>query len=116
MAESFLIKLSLVISIAGLIILFFISEKIRPKEYQINLLSKENLEQLIKIKGTINNVKEIKGLIIMTVEDKSGEIKVILSRKNQILKPEKDQEVEVIGKFKAYQKDFEIEAQEIKIL
>ena len=54
-----MIKLSLVISIAGLLILFFISEKIRPKEYQINLLSKENLEQLIKIKGIYSGLGKI---------------------------------------------------------
>ncbi len=109
-------KLSLIISIIGLVVLFLISERIKPKEYQINLLSKENLEQLIKIKGKITNIKEVKGLSIMEVEDESGKIKVILSKKDQIVKPKKGQEVEVMGKFQAYQKDFEIEAQEIKIL
>ena len=116
MAESLLIKISLVLSIIGIIILFFISGKIKPKEYQINFLSKNNLEELVKIKGKITDIKESKGLTMLTVADKSSEIKVILQKSNQIIKPKKGQEIEVTGKFRTFRKDFEIEAEEIKVL
>lgn len=116
MTESLLIKISLVLSIIGIIILFFISDKIKPKEYQISFLSKEQLEELVKIKGQITDIKELKDLTVLTIKDKSGLIKVTLLKNNQIIKPKKGQEVEVIGKFRTFRKDFEIEAQEIKIL
>ena len=116
MAESLLIKITLVISIIGIIILFFISDKLKPKEYQINFLSKENLEELVKIRGKITDLKETQGITILTIEDKSGPIKVTLFKNNQIIKPRKGQFVEVIGKFKTFRKEFEIEAKEIKIL
>ena len=116
MAESFLIKVSLVMSIIGIIILFFIADKFKPREYQISLLSKENLDDLIIIKGEIVNIKESNAVSILTIKDKSGEIKVALFKNNQIINPKKGQIVEVMGKFKAFRKEFEIEAKEIKIL
>ncbi|MEK6936491.1 MAG: OB-fold nucleic acid binding domain-containing protein [Nanoarchaeota archaeon] len=116
MAEDLLVKIALVVTIVGIIILFLISDKVKPREYQINLLSKENLDQLVKIKGEITEIKETQSLSLLTVEDKKGKIKVVLSKKHQIVKPKKGQEVEVIGKFKTFREDFEIDAEEIKIL
>ena len=89
MAESFLIKLSLVMSIVGIIILFFISDKLKPKEYSISLLSRENLENTIKVNGKITDIKETKDISVLTLKDGSGEIKVTLFKNNQIIKPKK---------------------------
>ena len=116
MAEDLLLKVSFVLSIVGIIILFFILDKVKPKEYNINLLSKENLDEFVKIKGEITEIKETNSLSILTVKDESKSINVILNKKNQIIKPKKGQKVEVTGKFRTFRKDFEIEAEEIKIL
>ena len=103
-------------SIVGIIILFFISDKLKPKEYSISLLSRENLENTIKVNGKITDIKETKDISVLTLKDGSGEIKVTLFKNNQIIKPKKGQFVEVIGKYKIFRKEFEIEAKEIKIL
>ena len=101
-------------TIIGIIILFLVSSKVKIKEYPINKLSKEVLEQEVKITGKIKNLKQTKDLTILTVEDKTDSIKVVLYEKNIELKL--GLKIEVIGKFKVYQKEFEIEANEVNIL
>lgn len=114
MVEDFLIKISLVFSIIGIIILFLISDKIKPKEFQISKLSKDELEQEVKIIGKIKTLKQSNEMTALTIEDKTDSIKVILFEKD--LKLKTGLKVEVIGKFKAYQKEFEIEADSVKVL
>ena len=115
MTESLLIKVSLVFSIIGIIILFFISDKIKPKEYQINKLTKDELEKEVKIIGKIKNLKQLNKGLLITLEDKTSSIKVILFE-NKNIKLRTGINIEVIGKLKTYQKEFEIEAHEINIL
>jgi len=116
MIESNLIKISLILSLVGIVILILISDKIKIKDYQINELSKEVLEKEVTVSGKIVNIKETPGLEIITISDNTKPIKVVLFKDENKIQLKKGQEIEVTGKLKIYQKDFEIEAKEIKII
>ena len=116
MEESLLIKISLIMSLVGIILLFLISNKIKVKEYPVNLLSKELLENHVTVTGIVTNLKESPKFLFLTIEDKNKDIiKVLLDNKKGI-RLRKGLEIKVTGKLKVYQKEFEIEASEIKIL
>ena len=107
-------KITLVLSIIGILLLFFISDKIKPKEYSLSELSKEVLEKEIKVKGEITKITEKPELTIMYIKDSTEkEIKVISFGK---LNLKKGLNIEVIGKLKSYKNELEIEAKEINLI
>ncbi len=116
MAESTLINISLFMAIIGIIILFFISDKIKIKEYNLNEISEELIDKEIKINGKIEDIKELKNSLLLTLSENKNKLKVIIYKKDKIVGLKKNQMIEVTGKLKIYEKEFEIEAEEIKII
>ena len=122
MSESNLISISLALSIIGIIILFFISDRIKVKEYQIKdimldkTLSKDLLEKDIIVKGIITNLKETANSLLITISENKNYLKIIVYKKNNLVKLKEGQRIEVKGKLKTFEKEFEIEASEIKLI
>ena len=122
MSESNLISISLVLSLIGIIILFFISDRIKVKEYQIKdimldkTLSKDLLEKDIIVKGKITNLKETANSLLITISENKNYLKIIVYKKNNLVKLKEGQRIEVKGKLKTFEKEFEIEASEIKLI
>ena len=122
MSESNLISISLVLSLIGIIILFFISDRIKVKEYQIKdimldkTLSKDLLEKDIIVKGIITNLKETANSLLITISENKNYLKIIVYKKNNLVKLKEGQRIEVKGKLKTFEKEFEIEASEIKLI
>ena len=122
MSETNLISISLALSIIGIIILIFISDKIKVKEYQIKeimldqTLSKSLLEKEIQVKGVITNLKETSNSLLITISENKNNLKVIVYKKDKVIKLNKGQRIEVKGKLKTFEKEFEIEATEIKVI
>ncbi len=116
MTESILIKITLIMFLIGILILIIISDKTKIKEYPINKISKDLIEKEIKITGKISNLKETKDYIIVNITNDKNSIKSIIYKNKTSLKLKEGQKVELTGKVKVYEKEFEIEAIEIKIL
>jgi len=122
MSESNLISISLALSIIGIIILFFISDRIKVKEYQIKdimldkTLSKDLLEKDIIVKGIITNLKETANSLLIIISENKNYLKIIVYKKNNLVKLKEGQRIEVKGKLKTFEKEFEIEASEIKLI
>ena len=68
-----------------------------------------------KIKGFITEMRDFPGLFILTVKDGTGEIKVIAYKEEEI-KLERYDLVEIEGSVKEYQGKIEIDAKQIKVL
>lgn len=113
MEEKTLLKLSLIVSLIGLLILIIILENIEIKEYHIKDLTKKDLEKEVKIKGTITRVTETPGLYIFNLKDKTGEIAGVIF-KEEPLNITTNQKVEVLGKIKEYKDKLEIEVEQLK--
>ena len=55
MKETTLLKIALVCSLVGLIVLYFISQRIEVKDYKPSLLNK-NVGDDVKLKGTVTKI------------------------------------------------------------
>lgn len=110
-----LLRLALVTSIVGLILLFFLSENLEPPLMPIKEISEKYFDSYVKVAGEITNVKETKGLYILTVEDATDEIEVVIFKDKNVTFSE-DTQVEVIGKVTKYWTRLQIEAVEVRAI
>ena len=73
MEEKKLLQIALISGIVGIIILFIVSERINLEVSNINSITLKNLNQEVKIRGTITSIKETtklrKGSIISISAD-----------------------------------------------
>jgi DNA/RNA endonuclease YhcR with UshA esterase domain len=81
MNESLLLKLSLIFSLIGIIILYLISNKIQINDITIEKINKEELQKSVKIKGRITDTINKEKITILKVLQEN-EIKVVLFDNN----------------------------------
>jgi len=112
MQEKTLLKISLIASIIGLIALFFISEILETK--QVNFITTSNLDNNIQVNGIIKNINHFEKNTIIEIETKQ-KINIVLFEKfnNPIYIGDY---ITVSGELKQYRNEFEILAEEIKIV
>ena len=115
MEEGILLKIALVSSLIGILLLSFIEEKISLKESNITMIDYSLLENHVKVKGAAVNIKDLENILIFDLKDNNGKIKVIAFKKNK-LKIKKDSILEVEGIVKEYNNELEVEAKKIRIL
>ncbi len=113
MDEKNLLKLSLIVSFTGLLLLIIILDSIEIKEYKINELTKKDISKTVKLKGTITKITETPGLIIFNLKDETEEITGIIFKEEQI-NLTINQNAEITGKLKQYKNKLEIEVTELK--
>ena len=113
MDEQSLLKLSLIVSFSGLLLLILISDNIEIKSYRIKDINEKLLEKEIKIKGVITRTTETPGLFIFDIQDNTGTITAIAFKESS-LNLTKNQEIEIQGKVKKYKDKLEIVIDEIK--
>jgi uncharacterized protein YdeI (BOF family) len=104
-----LLKLSLAISLLGTLLLLFLSN-LEPKLTTISQLNQTELEKRVKIQGRIINAKQIKSnFYILTVEDSSGRIEVLLNKNLS-----NNRTLEIIGNLNKYKGKLQIKADIIR--
>ena len=114
MKEKQLFKVSLTFSLIGILIIFFLTYTLEVKKYDVGSLSKENLDETIKVKGIIESYGETPGLYLINLKDDTGKI-VIIVFKDEKLELMEGIEVEIIGDVVEYEDKLEIIAKEIVI-
>ena len=112
MKESTLFKFALAVSLIGILALLIIVEKIDLPLTNINSAKDTKDENLIKVKGTIEDIKETPGLFILNVKDETGNINVIVFKENN-LNFTKNSLVEIEGTVQEYQGKNEVIAKRI---
>ena len=115
MKEKTLLKISLITAIIGILVLLFILDKISLSNINISNLTKENLDEKIKIKAELIKITETPGLYLLTVKDFSGTITVIVF-KDEILELKEGNILEIEGQVASYKDKIEIIAKKITIL
>jgi RecJ-like exonuclease len=114
-----LIKLSFIISVLGIFLIYLLAINLEPKQVPISSISQKSLEQFVKIQGyvikpgIIENKSEGYAFTIFKIQDNSGEIEVIFRNS---LKLKNLQRVEIIGKVSTYENQLQIESYKIKLL
>ena len=109
-----MLKIALICSLVGLIILYFISAKIEINEYKPNILNK-NIGDDVKLKGTITRITD-KGSVVFLDVNQQAPIKVVVFAGDKNLSLKDGDKIEITGKVQEYNGKNEIIAQKIRFL
>ncbi|RLE39423.1 hypothetical protein DRJ17_00540 [Candidatus Woesearchaeota archaeon] len=111
MQEKTLLKLSIILTIVGVISLFIYVDILNPREIEIEQL-KQNTDNVVTLEGTVINYKDYgKTAILKLAQPKT--VEVFLFKKENI-SINKGEYVKVTGEVKKYAKGFEIVADSIE--
>ncbi len=115
MQESTLFKISLTLSIIGILVLLFVSEKKDADLVTIEEALNSSIGQKVKIKGQLTTIINSPGFLILNIKDNTGEIKAIAFIEEEIrIFP--NSTVKVEGQIKEYKNEKEIEVSSITTL
>lgn len=107
MKEKHLIKIAIICSLIGILIILLITEFTVIPLVKISEINKDLLNKEVKVQGKIISIKETPGLYIFTVEDDSI-IKAVMF-KEELLQISKGDSVEIQGRVIEYKKELEIQ-------
>ncbi|MBS3078947.1 hypothetical protein J4218_02395 [Candidatus Pacearchaeota archaeon] len=107
-----LLKIALIISILGIIILLIISLYQKPELIQIKDLNKNLISQRIKVSGEIIQIRNFDNFQIITINDSTGKLLIINNKKQNI---SKNQKIIIIGKVQEYNNTLEIISERLYI-
>ena len=114
MNEIVLLRVSLIFSLIGILILFMLTYELKVKLYEINSLSKDNIDDVVRIKGIVESFAETPGLYLITLRDNTGKMTVVIF-KDEKIPLQKNLEIEIIGSVVEYKDKIEIIAKQIVI-
>jgi len=116
MKEKTLLKLALICSLLGILILYLISDNITIDETNIEKITLENKDEFVKVKGQVSKVIDTEKVTILEITQPQ-EIKVVLFKSENIPTViQKGHEVEIIGKVDEYESELEIIAHRARIV
>src|SRR3989344_4088476 len=115
MKDKTLLKISLVTTVIGILILLFILDRISLSNSNLSNITKDNLDENIKIKAELVKITETPGLYILTVRDFSGIMTVIVF-KDESLELKEGDVLEIEGRVTSYNGKLEIIAKKITII
>ena len=113
MKENTLLKIALVCSLMGLVILYFISMRIDIKDYRPSILNK-NVGDDVKLEGIVTKISSTEGVSFVEVEHTNTVTIVLFNTKNISLS--KGNLIEVFGKVEDYKGKEEIIAQRVRVI
>lgn len=110
-------KSLLALTLAGILLLLFLSRIIEPKEIAISDITKDYLDKKVKISAKITDslTFDDTDFKLLTMEDSSGKITVTLNT-NIIFESDETKYYEVTGKVQTYQEELQINAEKIVLL
>jgi len=108
-------KLFLALSLIGILLLLFLSTHLSPKEMEISEITEKEISKNVKVQGSITNVKAFSGsrFQLLTLEDETGRIKVTAFSDEKFNLTNK--QVIVMGRVSEYNKELQIDAEEIHL-
>lgn len=110
MEEKTLFKIAFSVSLIGIFILLFISEKTNIKSIQISSINPSMLDQQIKVNGKVEKITKTGLVSIIQLKDETSSIKVVAFENLTI---NKDDTLEVTGKITSYKNELEIDSDKI---
>ena len=114
MKETTLLKIALICSLVGLIVLYFISTKIEVKDYKPSSLNK-NVGDDVSLKGIVTKINDRGNVVFVDLQNQNY-VTVVLFTNDNNLKLKNGDDVEVIGKVQEYNGKNEIIAQKIRLV
>lgn len=115
MKEKTLLKTALICSIVGITVLFFVSGGIPISEKSINSINKEDLDEVVKVKGSVTNIINTTKVTIIEVTQPESMSIILFNDKDRIDLQDGDY-VEVIGKVQEYNGKMEVIGQRVRVI
>lgn len=113
MEENGLLYVSIVISLIGLFLMFFISNNMNIDSVKVNSVSFEDVGRNVKICGEVKNIFISKnGHTFFKIKDETGELKSIIFNSTGISVNSKENNC-LIGKIDVYENELEIVVNEV---
>ncbi len=112
MNEKILLLVTFLLSLVGLLGLFFLSERLEYDEQTIEKINAERMQEMVKIKGEVVRVTALENVTFISVQQPSS-IDVIVFENISVFEGE---QVEVIGKGEEYKGEMEIIAHRIRVI
>lgn len=115
MNQKKLFKISLSISLIGIILLLILSNILEPNLTKISDINNNHLNKKIKIQGKITNIKNFEehNFQLITISDQTKEIDVLIKYSKIPLELKPNQKLEIIGKIQPYKNTLQIQAEKI---
>ena len=116
MQEKTLLKIALIASLAGLLILYLISSNIEIKESNIEKITIENKDEFVKLNGIVSNLVNSEKVMILEITQPQEITVVLFKNKNNTFNINKGNEVEIFGKVDEYNGKMEIIAERVRVI
>ena len=116
MREKTLLKVALIVSLIGLLVLYIISDNIAIKEKTLEKITLENKDEMVKVRGVVSRVTDTEKVTIMEITQPTEITIVLFKAENKTTPIEEGNEVEIIGKVDDYEGNLEIIAQRARIV
>ena len=112
MKENQLLRISIIFSLIGILILFYLTGSLEPRAYEINSLTKDNIDDVVKVNGRVSSFSETPGLYLINLKDDTVMITVVVFKDDELELME-GMEIEIVGQVTEYQDRLELIAKEI---
>ena len=113
MKENTLLKIALISSLVGIFLLYFLSRTIDVREYNPSIISNEENNNYVKIKGTVTKITGKDNLIFMEVSQQYPINVVVFDKKPEL---KEGDFIEVIGRIEEYKGKEEVVADRIRVI
>jgi DNA/RNA endonuclease YhcR with UshA esterase domain len=114
LTDTMLIRIALIASLIGIVGLYFISGRIEITDKTAAKINSVDIEKVVTITGKVKNIRTGTDFSVITVE-KSELVKVAVFENISSSDIKQGKNIQVKGKVKEYQGDYEIVADEIRI-
>jgi DNA/RNA endonuclease YhcR with UshA esterase domain len=105
-----LLKISFLISLIGIFLLMVLSNYLEPEIMKIKDINLLQINQKIKISGTIENIRNYHDFETITLKDETGKILITVDKNLNLTK---NQSIIVIGRVSEYKNQTEIRSEKI---
>ena len=116
MQEKTLLKVALISSIVGLLILYLINDNIQINEKNIEKITIGNKDEFVKIRGIVSNVVDTEKVVIMEITQPQQITVVLFKKENKTMPIYTGNEIEIFGKVDEYEGKMEIIADRVRIV
>lgn len=121
MDDKALMKISLIISLIGVVALFLFVQFVEPAKTAVSRIDDSMLGQNVELSGRIESFSAKDGNIFFILNDNTGKIKVVMferdaRRTTDVYALADQMNVSVTGKISLYRSEFEIIASTIKVI
>lgn len=116
MKEKILLRVALITSLLGLLILYLISDNIKLQEKSIEKIAIENKDEIVRLRGIVSKAVDRETVTIMEITQPQVITVVLFKKENNKIDINEGNEVEIFGRIDEYEGKMEIIADRVRLI